>query len=220
MKMPPDLVIFDCDGVVVDSEAITARVLASNLARHGLSLTTDQLSDMFLGGTMMGVEARAKELGAMLPSFWLEDTYEEVFGALKQDVEPVAGIVDVLDALDVAGIPYAIGSNGPHRKMEVTLTRTGLADRFRQRVYSREDVPRPKPAPDVYLKAASDAGVLPERCVVVEDSANGARAAKAAGMYCFGFAAETAPERLLPVVDEVFTSMIDLLAHLRLASKQ
>lgn len=210
MIMPPDMVIFDCDGVVVDSEATTARVLVANLSRFGLPLTLDQLSDMFLGGTMMGVEARARELGAKLPSSWLDDTYEEVFNALEDEVEPIAGIVDVLDALDAARIPFAIGSNGPHRKMEITLRRTDLASRFAGRVYSREDVAFPKPAPDVYLKAAAGAGIAPDRCVVVEDSANGARAAKAAGMYCLGFAADTAPERLTPVVDAVFASMADL----------
>lgn len=216
MKMPPDLVIFDCDGVVVDSETITARVLVDNLSRHGLPITTDALSDFFLGGTMMGVEAKAREMGARLPETWLDDTYAEVFAALHKDVTPIAGIVDVLDALDAANIPFAIGSNGPHEKMRITLTRTNLAGRFASRVYSREDVPRPKPAPDVYLKAAFDAGIPPDRCVVIEDSPNGARAAKAAGMYCLGYAAETAPARLAPVVDEVFQSMSELPAYLGL----
>ena len=218
MQMPPDMVIFDCDGVVVDSEGATARVLVANLARHGLPLTPEQLADMFLGGTMMGVEARAKELGAKLPSTWLDDTYQEVFDCLAKEVEAIPGIGGVLDALDAAGIPYAIGSNGPHRKMEITLTRTGLLERFKPHVYSREDVANPKPAPDVYLKAASEAGVPPHRCVVIEDSPNGARAGKAAGMYCFGFAAETAPERLQPVVDALFYDMIELPALLGLKS--
>ena len=82
MKIPPEMVLFDCDGVLVDSEPLTARVLVDNLARHGLSLTHDQLSDMFLGGTMMGMEEQARALGADLPKTWLEDTYDEVFAAL------------------------------------------------------------------------------------------------------------------------------------------
>ena len=102
MQMPPDMVIFDCDGVVVDSEGATARVLVANLARHGLPLTPEQLADMFLGGTMMGVEARAKELGAKLPSTWLDDTYQEVFDCLAKEVEAIPGIGGVLDALDAA----------------------------------------------------------------------------------------------------------------------
>ena len=208
--MPPAMVLFDCDGVLVDSEPLTADVLVANLARHGLPLTHAQLSQMFLGGTMMGVEAQARKMGADLPLSWLEDTYQEVFDALGAAVEPVAGIFEVLDALDAATIPYAVGSNGPHRKMDVTLTRTGLSPCFVGRIYSREDVPNPKPAPDVYLKAALDAGVAPSACVVVEDSANGARAAKAAGMHCFGFAADTAPERLAPVVDTLFYAMEEL----------
>ncbi len=217
MKIPPEMVLFDCDGVLVDSEPLTARVLVDNLARHGLSLTHDQLSDMFLGGTMMGMEEQARALGADLPKTWLEDTYDEVFAVLAAHVEPVAGIVPVLDALERAAVPFAVGSNGPHRKMEITLSRTGLAPRFNSRIYSREDVARPKPAPDVYLKAATDAGISPNRCIVIEDSANGARAAKAAGMYCLGFAADTPPGKLLPVVDAIFHTMEDLPALLGLS---
>lgn len=216
MIFPPDMVLFDCDGVVVDSEPTTARVLVENLSRHGLVLSYDQLSEMFLGGTMMGVEKQARHMGADLPATWLEDTYDEVFDALAIEVTPIRGIEKVLDALDQAAVPFAIGSNGPHRKMDVTLGRTGLAERFAPRVYSREDVARPKPAPDVYLKAARDAGIAPNRCVVIEDSANGARAAKAAGMYCLGFAADTAPDRLRPVVDDIFCAMDDLPALLGL----
>lgn len=219
MMMPPDMVIFDCDGVVVDSEPTTARVLISNLSRYGLLLTPQQLSEMFLGGTMMRIEEQAKAMGAKLPDTWLDDTYTEVFAALAEEVEPIPGIVGVLDVLAAANIPVAIGSNGPHRKMHITLSRTGLAHRFGRHVYSREDVERPKPAPDVYLKAAREAGVPPDRCVVIEDSANGAKAAKAANMHCLGFAADTAPERLTPVVDDVFRSMSELPALLGLDAR-
>ena len=218
MKLPPEMVLFDCDGVIVDSEPVTARVLVDNLSRHGLPLTQEQLSYMFLGGTMMGVEEQARALGAELPPTWLDDTYNEVFAALEIEVEPIPGIGAVLDALDLAAIPFAIGSNGPHRKMEITLKRTGLERRFGARIYSREDVARPKPAPDVYLKAAADAGVPPSRCVVIEDSPNGARAAKAASMFCLGFAAETPSARLTPVVDAVFYAMEELPSMLGLAA--
>ncbi|MFK7744274.1 MAG: HAD family hydrolase [Roseobacter sp.] len=216
MLMPPDLVLFDCDGVLVDSETLTADVLCENLARHGLPITRDELSEMFLGGTMMGVYDQAQALGAALPDTWVDDTYIEVFDALAKDVEPICGAADILDALDKAGIPYAVGSNGPHRKMDITLARTGLISRLRGKVYSREDVPNPKPAPDLYLKAAWDAGVPPERCVVIEDSPSGARAGIAAGMTCFGFAAETDPERLRPICHQLFYKMEDLPALLGL----
>jgi HAD superfamily hydrolase (TIGR01509 family) len=207
MKMPPDLVLFDCDGVLVDSEKITNDVLCRNLARHGLTITGTQLTDLFLGGTIMGVAERSRAMGARLPDSWVDDVYEEIFAALDRDVTIIDGIDFVLNRLDAAGIPYAVGSNGPHRKMEITLRRTGLAPRFQGRIYSREDVAMPKPAPDVYLKAAADAGIEPACCVVIEDSPNGARAGKAAGMTCFGFAAETPAGKLAPVCDRVFGDM-------------
>ncbi|MEE4188262.1 MAG: HAD family phosphatase [Roseobacter sp.] len=208
--MPPDMVLFDCDGVLVDSEPLTADVLCCNLVRHGLDMTPEKLGDLFLGGTLMGVGETARAMGAQLPDTWLADTYEEIFAALGAAVEPIAGAAHVLDRLDAAGIPYAVCSNGPHRKMDITLGRTGLIGRLRGRVYSREDVAEPKPAPDVYLKAAADAGVDPARCVVVEDSPNGACAGVAAGMCVFGFAAETPAAKLAPVASLTFDRMQDL----------
>lgn len=219
MRFPPDMVLFDCDGVLVDSEPLTADVMCRNLARHGLPLTPSQFSELFLGGTIMDVEARAKELGASLPPTWVDDVYEEIFAALEASVEPIPGVIPLLDRLHLAGIVCAVGSNGPHRKMNITLTRTGLAGRFGPRVYSREDVARPKPAPDVYLKAAEEADVAPARCVVIEDSATGAQAAKAAGMHCLGFAAYTEPARLAPVCDALFMSMDELPALLGLTAR-
>ena len=208
--MPPEMVLFDCDGVLVDSETLTANVLCSNLGRHGLTVSRDQLSALFLGGTMMGLADTAREMGATLPDSWIDDTYEDVFAVLGAEVEVIEGVWHVLDALDAAGIPYAVGSNGPHRKMDVTLGRTGLIERLHGKVYSREDVTTPKPAPDVYLKAARDAGIEPARCVVIEDSPAGARAGVAAGMTCFGFAAETPAARLEAICDRLFERMVDL----------
>ncbi|MEM9578916.1 MAG: HAD family phosphatase [Pseudomonadota bacterium] len=214
--MPPDMVLFDCDGVLVDSEPLTAEVLRKSLAGHGLPLSRHDLDEMFLGGTIMGLADTARQMGAQLPASWIDDIYEEIFAVLGARVEVIDGIWQVLDALDGAGVAYAVGSNGPHRKMQVTLGRTGLIDRFHGRVYSREDVASPKPAPDVYLRAASDAGIAPVRCVVIEDSPNGARAGVAAGMQVFGFAAETPAARLDPVCDRVFARMRDLPALLGL----
>ncbi|WP_300012064.1 HAD family phosphatase [uncultured Roseobacter sp.] len=210
MTFPPDLVLFDCDGVLVDSEPLSNVVIQDNLARHGLNISIDQVEDYFVGGTLAGVMTTAREMGAKLPDGWLDSIYGEIFDVLAAEVEPVPGIFGVLDELDAAGIGYAVGSNGPHRKMEITLTRTGLRQRLSGRIYSREDVAQPKPAPDVYLKAAAEAGVSPDRCVVVEDSASGARAGKAAGMYCLGYVAGTDPERLAPICDALFRSMDDL----------
>lgn len=210
MMYPPDMVIFDCDGVLVDSEALTADVIRTNLKTHGLLLSEVEFDDFFLGGTVMGVAEKARHLGADLASTWVDDIYEEIFATLDAAVAPIEGIEAVLDALGRAGIPFAVGSNGPHRKMQITLGRTGLVSRFGGRIYSREDVAHPKPAPDVYLKAAQDARVAPARCVVIEDSPNGARAGMAAGMTVYGYTAQTPCDRLMPVCDHLFDRMPDL----------
>ena len=210
-RMPSfDMVIFDCDGVLVDSEPITTRLIQRSLAAHGLALSLEEVMGSFVGGTMAGVFEKARGMGARLPEDWVDQIYAAMFEALAEEVELIPGAAAVLDALDAAGVPYAVGSNGPHDKMKITLARTGLAARLEGRVYSREDVANPKPAPDVYLKAAADAGIVPERCAVVEDSESGARAGKAAGMTVFGFAAETPAERLREVCDQVFDDMAAL----------
>ena len=131
----------------------------------------------------------------------------------------IPGIGAVLDRLDRQGIAYAIGSNGPHRKMEITLARCGLAARFAGRTYSREDVAAPKPAPDVYLLAASQAGVAPQDCVVIEDSATGAQAAVAAGMAVFGFARETPRAKFEGLTELLFEDMGQLPALLGLPTE-
>ncbi|NRB05748.1 MAG: HAD family phosphatase [Rhodobacteraceae bacterium] len=216
MVLPPDMVIFDCDGVLVDSETLTNAAIRDNLAAHGLDLTLDKVMDLFVGGTIKSAGEQAQRLGAQLPDSWVDAMYEEIFEKLATNVEAVPGIETVLAHLDQAQIPYAVGSNGPHKKMQITLGRTNLLGRFEGRLYSREDVARPKPAPDVYLKAARDAGIDPTACVVIEDSPSGARAAKAAGMVCFGFVAETAVDRLRPHCDVFFDDMAVLPARLGL----
>ena len=125
MQLPPDFVIFDCDGVLVDSEGITNLVIQDNLAKYGLHVAVDDIIRLFVGGTMSGVMTQARSMGAALPDDWLDEIYPEMITRLGQEVTLVPGAVDVLDALDAAGIGYAVGSNGPHRKMDVTLARTG-----------------------------------------------------------------------------------------------
>ena len=207
---PFDAVIFDCDGVLVDSEPITNRLIRDDLATRGLDLELSQIHSLFVGGTIAGVKAQATEMGAVMPDTWVEDTYDAMYRALAAEVTLIAGVIAVLDALDEAGIPYAVGSNGPHAKMAVTLERTGLSARFEGRIISREDVAHPKPAPDVYLKAAEILGADPARCAVIEDSATGLRAGQAAGMRCFGFAAHSDPAKLAPHAAAVFEDMVQL----------
>lgn len=215
--MRPAAVLFDCDGVLVDSEPITDRVIAANLGRHGLAIAASDIHALFRGGTMVGVAEEACRLGARLPADWAEAIYAEMFAALAQGTPLIPGITAVLDALDAAAIPYAVGSNGPHRKMQVTLGQhPAVHDRLRGRIFSRHDVVRPKPAPDLYLHAARALGAAPAACAVIEDSATGVRAAVAAGMACFGFAPADDGTRLAAAGARPFRRMDDLPALLGL----
>ena len=206
--------LFDCDGVLVVSEAITSRVIRDDLAQHGLDLTVERIDALFVGGTMAGVMEASRAMGAVLPDEWLDHIYGAIFAALEAECLAVPGIEGVLDALDAAGIPYAVASNGPVAKMDVTLRKTGLWPRFSGHIYSAHDCAACKPAPDVYLKAAGS--VAPERCVVVEDSGTGARAAQAAGMTVLGFARGGPREKLAPHCAAIFDDMGELVGLLGL----
>ncbi|WP_102107354.1 HAD family hydrolase [Oceaniglobus roseus] len=205
----PDLVIFDCDGVLVDSEPITNRLLVANLARHGLTLTEAQVETMFVGGTMAGVGERARAAGAALPDDWLTSMYEEMYAELRKGVPPIAGVVDFLDALDAAGVPYAVGSNGSEEKMRITLGQTGLMERFRGRIYSAHTLRKAKPDPALYLQAARDLGIAAGRCAVIDDSPAGCTAGVRAGMKTLGFAETTDPARLVAVGATPVASMAE-----------
>ena len=208
-------VIFDCDGVLVDSETITTRVIAQNITARGLDWTTDTIMTRFVGTTMGHIAKVAAAEGARIEDGWINAIYAEMFDALEREVTPVSGAVELLDWLDAQGIPYAVGSNGPLAKMDITLARCGLADRLQGRVLSAITLGAPKPAPDVYLAAAKLLGVSPQDAVVVEDSATGARAAQAAGMACYGYAPDDDGAGLAAVGATPFHAMRDLPALLR-----
>jgi HAD superfamily hydrolase (TIGR01509 family) len=215
----PSAVLFDCDGVIVDSEGPTFTLLIDDLAAYGLPLTLHELETNFIGGTIETVAARARVAGARLPEGWVTDFYTRMYAMLEQGTPLIPGIVHVLDHLDRAGIPYAVGSNGPPEKMRISLGQHGLIPRFRA-VLSGQALGKPKPAPDVYLAAAAACGADPAACVVIEDSPNGAKAALAAGIPCLGFAAhgpDTPPARGLAVLGvPLFHHMSDLPALLGL----
>lgn len=185
--MTPKAVIFDCDGVVVDSEPMLFDMLAEDLARHNLPLSVQSLPQIFLGMTLPGLRDKANAMGATLPPTWCDDFYARLYAKLRLGVPLVAGILPVLEALDTAGIPFAMGSNGSAEKMQITLWQHGLTRRFKG-LFSGQALGKPKPAPDVYLLAAATMQIAPADCVVIEDSATGARAAAQAGMRCFGYA--------------------------------
>ena len=169
--MTPKAVIFDCDGVVVDSEGISFGLLADQLALYGHPMGLAQMREMFLGGTLRSLWTTARERGVPLPDDWVDAHNARLAARLAEGTPLIDGVTQVLDKLDAAGIPYAIGSNGPPRKMVASLGQhPGLMERFGGHIYSAQVVGLPKPAPDVYLHAARALGVPPQHCVVVEDS--------------------------------------------------
>ncbi len=211
----PVLVIFDCDGVLVDSERISHIVLQQMLAEHGVHIGFDEAVARFMGTSMPHTLAVVQQLTGVPPEAFLPAFRARTYEAFTSQLEPVAGIVALLDSL---ATPYCVASNGPREKMELTLGRTGLLGRFVPgRLFSADDVVNPKPAPDLFLHAAASLAVPPEACVVVEDTPTGVRAARAAGMRALGYAAMTPAARLHEAgAHAVFDSMSTLPALLGL----
>lgn len=189
-----ELVIFDCDGVLVDSERITARVFADMLGELGLAVTLQDIFDQFVGRSMdQCLEILSRVFGReMSPGFVLEYRTRSAM-ALHSEVKPVAGIEAVLAAIRV---PFCVASNGTHDKMRTTLGATGLLDAFAGKMFSVADVARGKPHPDLFLHAAARFGTQPSKCAVIEDTPTGVSAGVAAGMTVYGYCALTPAHRL------------------------
>jgi len=204
-----DLVIFDCDGVVVDSERIVFEVFGSFIRSLGVHLTDEETREQFLGRSLadcMKIVERFR--GSPAPAGSLERYTADRDRVLRERVEPVAGIREVLESLT---IPFCIASSGGHDKMRITLGATKLMPLFEGRLFSATEVPRAKPAPDIFLFAAQRMGANPARTAVVEDSVNGVLAGCAAGMTVFGYVDLTPAEKLSEAgASFTFTQMRDL----------
>lgn len=186
MPAAPQLVIFDCDGVLVDSEIIASRVLSRELTALGLPLTSEDCLAEFTGVTMAAAMARIETImGRKLPEDFEETLQEKDFKAFRTELQPVAGVKAMLPKLT---IPRCIASSGTVAKMRLTLTTTGLLSSFEPHLFSAQMVKHGKPAPDLFLYAAEQMGAEPHACVVVEDSTAGVHAGLAAGMRVLGFA--------------------------------
>jgi HAD superfamily hydrolase (TIGR01509 family) len=201
------LVIFDCDGVLVDSDRISLRIQAERISALGLETSYEDCIRDFLGlGMPATLRILAERLGRPVPEEWEAELDAAVRDGFQRELTPVPGIVEALDRIE---LPACVASSGSHEKMRLTLGLTGLRDRFAGRIFSADEVKRGKPAPDLFLHAASRMSIPPERCIVVEDSPFGIAAAKAAGMLALGFAAATSTVDL-EGADAVFTAMEDL----------
>jgi HAD superfamily hydrolase (TIGR01509 family) len=204
-----DLVIFDCDGVVVDSERISHDVFGAFMRSLGATLSEAEMHERFLGRRLAECLAVVEDLtGRPVPPGALERYIAERDRVLREQVEPVAGIREVLEGLT---IPYCIASSGGHDKMRITLGATKLLPLFEGRIFSANDVPRGKPAPDIFLLAAERMNAAPARSVVIEDSVNGVLAGCAAGMTVLGFAGLVPAAKLVEAgAAHVFTRMREL----------
>ncbi len=203
-----DLVIFDCDGVLVDSEVISNQVLVDNFAGYGLNLTLKECMTLFVGGTMSGVREKARNMGADLPDDWIEQVNGETYAALRVGTPLIAGIRELLALLDGRGIPYCVASNGRPEKMQITLGQNGLWDRFKNVMFSAQVLGTGKPDPTLFLTAARHFNALSP--VVIEDSHSGVTAAIRADMRCLAYAAHDDGARLAALGAEVFSDMAEV----------
>ncbi|WP_422015773.1 HAD family hydrolase [Reyranella sp.] len=183
------LVIFDCDGVLVDSEPLANTCFARALQREGLDWTVEDTMRRLMGRSMKScVEIVEGELGRALPADFVERLQADTLQTFRDaPLQPVAGVVEAIDAIEAAGIATCVASSGGLDKMRVTLGITGLWSRFEGRIFSSSQVPRGKPFPDLFLHAAIQMNEQPFDCVVVEDSLPGIQAARAAGMRALAY---------------------------------
>jgi HAD superfamily hydrolase (TIGR01509 family) len=194
-RPPVELVILDCDGVLIDSERLAVKVDVLVLRELGWPLSEAEVIERFVGRSDRDTQAAIEaHLGRTLPADWgdhAEQLYRQAFAA---ELVPVAGITDALDCIT---LPTCVASSGTHEHLRYTLGLTGLYERFAGRIFSAEDVARGKPAPDLFLHAAEAMGVEAAGCVVVEDSRPGVAAARAAGMRALAFTGGLSPSDLL-----------------------
>ncbi len=193
-----DLVIFDCDGVLVDSERIAIRIDVDVIGRHGWEITEAEVIELFVGrsDSFMRDEV-ARRTGRELGADWDAAFVGDYRAALERELIAVDGIAVALDAIDALGLETCVASSGSHEKMRFTLGLTDLWDRFAGRIFSAAEVERGKPAPDLFLHAATQMASSPDRCAVVEDSAAGVEAALAAGMSVIAYAGGVTPRSRL-----------------------
>ena len=216
LRTPFDLIIFDCDGVLVDSEAISNSILCTMITEQGLDYTLEQTTRRFRGRSMASCyEIIEQELGRPLPEDFDSRFRYRTFEAFKRDLLPVSGVREVVKSLHESGQRLCVASSGPHDKIRLNLTTTNLLHYFDNHLFSSSDVAHGKPAPDLFLYAAQTMAVDPITCAVIEDSPLGVQAGSAAGMTVFGFAEETDPDELRESgASVVFDSMANLLTLL------
>jgi HAD superfamily hydrolase (TIGR01509 family) len=215
----PAAVLFDCDGVLADTEALHDRIMTEEVNALGWPMSVEEGARRFRGLAWEAVAPVVEQrLGpGSVPADFLPNLIARVVRALEHETEPVPGALAAMAAIEASGIKVAVASNSSAPELATKLRRLGLAETFRGRTFSVNDVERPKPWPDMYRAAAAACGADPHRCVVVEDSVAGARAGIAAGCRVLGFARHTPAEALRAVGAETFADMAALPGLLGLA---
>lgn len=207
---PPRAVLFDCDGVLADTEMVVNAILADHLTTLGWPLTAAQSREAFLGLALPDMVPRIEARTGPLPPGWAEDISTLIAHEMNARTPAVPGATEAVRAVVAAGITVAVASNSARAELAAKMRSLGLARIFAQRVFSFEDVHRPKPWPDIYLAAAAACDAAPQDCVVVEDSVPGVRAGIAAGCRVLGFARETQAALLAAQGAEPFEDMAEL----------
>jgi len=212
LKCLPELVIFDCDGVLVDTEPLANRILQKAIATLGIDMPLDEVVKRFVGRSMARIIKDISALsGRPVPDHWVDKIRQDTITAFKREgIKAIPHIREAVLAVQGAGIAICVASSGIPRKMDLTLGVTGLKPLFDGRIYSSILVENGKPAPDLFLYAARQFGIRPAACVVVEDSKPGVQAARAAGMRCLGFATRGQGDVLSDEGAEVFSDMREL----------
>jgi HAD superfamily hydrolase (TIGR01509 family) len=213
VSRPFDLVIFDCDGVLVDSETISASTLADNLTRIGFPVDLDYVNEHYLGRSFDVIKADyLRRAGQPLPQAFADAWYRDLFAAFRRNLKPIDGVADVLRRLTIR---KCVASSSPPARLALSLEVTGLTPLCGPNVFDASVVSRGKPAPDLFLYCAQQMGAVPGRTLVVEDSITGIAAAVAAGMTAWGFVGgshyagrDTAPLRRAGAA-RIFASMIE-----------
>lgn len=217
---PLRMVIFDCDGVLVDSEPLANRVTADIISAEGWALTAEEAQRRFIGLNLEAMVPMIEaELGRTLSADWVARLTDRLIDVFAREVQPIDGALAALDGVSALGLPWRVASNSSHAELQAKFAAIGAASLVAGRLHSYTDVPNGKPAPDLYLAAAAAEGIPPAACVVVEDSVTGVRAARAAGMDCLGFAPHGDGAALRAEGAAIFTSMSDLPQLIALAPR-
>jgi HAD superfamily hydrolase (TIGR01509 family) len=210
----PAAILFDCDGVLADTELVVNSIVAEEMTLLGWPMTAAEARETFLGMALPDMLPRIEARVGLLPPEWGQEISTLIARRMAQETLAIPGAVEAVLAFAAAGVAVAVASNSARFELAAKMRSLGLAQIFAGRVFSFEDVPRPKPWPDMYLAAAAACGAAPQDCVVIEDSVPGVRAGRAAGCRVMGFCHESPAGMLAAHGAEPFADMAALPALL------